>query len=179
MPHTQASGTPTTPTPVLNGQVIGQTERATRAVLEGRLAGTGISFHEWVLVRLVAITAPTITREQLVALQADGLKIDPTAVLAALDNVVQRGLATATDDAVALTQAGNDLYERIFGAVAAITERLYGDLPADDLETTRRVLSIITERANAELAAARGVDPSIRVRKRSSVDVRQRSGTGA
>jgi len=33
-----------------------------------------------------------------------------------------------------------------------ITERLYADLPVDDLVTARRVLAIVTERANAELA---------------------------
>ncbi len=38
---------------------------------------------------------------------------------------------------------------RIDGIVAA----LYGDLPAEDLEVTRRTLAEITRRANARLAA--------------------------
>jgi hypothetical protein len=33
-----------------------------------------------------------------------------------------------------------------------ITRRLWGDLPAGDLATAGRVLAIITERANAQLA---------------------------
>ena len=35
---------------------------------------------------------------------------------------------------------------------AVVTERLYRDLPADDLITTRRILETLTERARAELA---------------------------
>ena len=50
-----------------------------------------------------------------------------------------------------LTPAGRDRYERLVAGIAAITARLYGDLPAADLETTRRVLTIVTERANAAL----------------------------
>ena len=71
-----------------------------------------------------------------------------------LDEVVGLGLADAPGDAVVLTQTGHDRYERIANAGAQITVRLYGDLPPEDLETTRRVLTIIRERANAELARA-------------------------
>jgi hypothetical protein len=40
--------------------------------------------------------------------------------------------------------------------VTGITQRLWSGLPAEDLATAGRVLSIITERANAELARERG-----------------------
>jgi hypothetical protein len=33
-----------------------------------------------------------------------------------------------------------------------LSERLYGDLPTDDLDTAARVLTTITARAHAELA---------------------------
>ena len=52
-----------------------------------------------------------------------------------------------------LTDAGQQLFGRIRGAVTEITGRLWGDLPAEDLATAGRVLSIVTERASAELAA--------------------------
>jgi hypothetical protein len=39
-------------------------------------------------------------------------------------------------------------------AVTQITERLWGDVPAEDLATAGRVLSTVLARANAELAAA-------------------------
>jgi DNA-binding MarR family transcriptional regulator len=52
---------------------------------------------------------------------------------------------------VSVTNAGRELYSRIRASVTEITERMWGDLPADELETTGRVLSTILERANAEL----------------------------
>ena len=58
------------------------------------------------------------------------------------------------DDAepVRFTAAGAQVFGQIRGATTEITKRLWGDLPAEDLATAGRVLSIITERANAELA---------------------------
>lgn len=44
---------------------------------------------------------------------------------------------------------------RISAANAEIVQRLWGDLPAGDLATAGRVLAIVTERANAELARLR------------------------
>ncbi|MEV0216345.1 hypothetical protein [Micromonospora sp. ALFpr18c] len=41
----------------------------------------------------------------------------------------------------------------IADAVAGITVRLYGDIPADEADAAARVLTLITQRANAELAA--------------------------
>jgi hypothetical protein len=60
------------------------------------------------------------------------------------------------DDAepVRLTVAGTGVFGQIRGAVTELTQRLWGDLPAEDLATAGRVLSIVTERANAELARA-------------------------
>jgi hypothetical protein len=42
----------------------------------------------------------------------------------------------------------------IRASVSEITARLYADLPADDLAAAGRVLAVVTERANAELAVA-------------------------
>jgi DNA-binding MarR family transcriptional regulator len=53
---------------------------------------------------------------------------------------------------VNLTDTGQHLIARIRGAVTEITQRLWGDLPPEDLATAGRVLSTILERANAELA---------------------------
>ncbi len=58
------------------------------------------------------------------------------------------------DDAgpVRLTAAGTQVFGQVRSAVTDVIQRLWGDLPASDLATAGRVLSIITERANAELA---------------------------
>jgi DNA-binding MarR family transcriptional regulator len=54
---------------------------------------------------------------------------------------------------VELTDAGRQLHGRIRAAVTEITERLWGDLPPEDLATAGSVLSIVLARANAELDA--------------------------
>ena len=41
------------PAPTLNGQIIGQTERATRALLDRLLAETDTSFDTWVTLKFV------------------------------------------------------------------------------------------------------------------------------
>ena len=43
-----------TTTPTLNGRIIGQAERATRALLENLLATTGIGFQPWVALTNLA-----------------------------------------------------------------------------------------------------------------------------
>jgi hypothetical protein len=53
---------------------------------------------------------------------------------------------------VTVTATARRLHSQIGATIAGITQRLWGDLPADDLATAGRVLAIITERANAELA---------------------------
>jgi hypothetical protein len=50
--------------------------------------------------------------------------------------------------------AGRQLHAGVRGAVTAITERLWGDLPQEDLESAGRVLATVLARANAELASA-------------------------
>jgi len=55
---------------------------------------------------------------------------------------------------VRLTARGTQVFGQVRGAVTEVVKRLWADLPAEDLATAGRVLSIITERANAELAGA-------------------------
>jgi DNA-binding MarR family transcriptional regulator len=54
---------------------------------------------------------------------------------------------------VRLTDAGRQLYARVREGVAEVTAQMWGDLPDEDLATAGRVLGIVLERANAELAA--------------------------
>jgi hypothetical protein len=52
---------------------------------------------------------------------------------------------------VRLADAGQRYVSRVQKQVAAITQRLWGDLPAADLDTASRVLSTVLERAETEL----------------------------
>ena len=51
-----------------------------------------------------------------------------------------------------LTGAGLQLHGQIRAAVTQVTQRLWADLPAEDLAIAGRVLSAITARTAAELA---------------------------
>ena len=53
-----------------------------------------------------------------------------------------------------MTEAGTRLHARIRGAVTEITERLWGDLPAGDLETTGRTLADDPRAGQRSLGAA-------------------------
>jgi hypothetical protein len=139
--------------PTLTGQDIGAASRATGALLQRLLAGTGTEFNGWVLVNALATNGSTLDREDLVNRVVHGLKIDAAEAVDALDKIVHSGLVTDVDGAVALTPAGTGRYEEIRDGAAAIGRRLYGDLPADDLAAAHRILVEVTERANAELAA--------------------------
>ena len=137
--------------PPLTGQHIGETENAIRAVLDALLAETSTTFHQWVALRVLAATDSGLERDQLVARMTSGLKVEPAAVLTALGQLEAEELVTVAE-IVALTDAGRARHRRIQHGVDRITRQLYGDLPVDDLVTTRRVLAIVTERANAVLA---------------------------
>ncbi len=146
------------PTPTLTGRDLGIAERATRAVLERLLAETDTPFEHWIALNLVATNDDTIDRDDLVAQMTAGLRIDAQAVATTLDELQAAHLVTVTPGAVArveTTAAGRARYEQIQGQIDGIATRLYGGLPVDDLATAHRVLAIVTERANAELAAPR------------------------
>ena len=138
--------------PVLNGQVIGQAERATRAVLEVLLAESGAPFVSWVSLNLVGTQGET-TADSLVDQLVAGLRITDSEARASIDDLVRTALMTSSD-MVRLTAEGMARYQRISDGIAEITRRLYRDLPHDDLVVARRVLETITERARAELANA-------------------------
>jgi hypothetical protein len=95
-----------------------------------------------------------LEQDRLVRQMTGGLKIDEPTVLAAFDELITLGLTTTPGDLarVELTKAGDALFHRLRSGIDRITERLYAYLPVDDLVTARRVLAIVTERANAELA---------------------------
>jgi hypothetical protein len=67
-------------------------------------------------------------------------------------------LHTPDDDhgPVTLTDRGQQVHAELRAATTAITQRLWGDLPAEDLATAGRVLDTVLARANVELAPGEG-----------------------
>lgn len=141
-------------TPTLNGQVIGQAHYATRALLERATGPLGLSFGQ--VVALNALAAGPVERAQLVHRITSTLKIDEPAVRELIDGLVDADLTQVDGPAphLRLTDGGRATQTRVADAVAGITARLYGDIPAGEAEAAARVLTVVTQRANAELAGA-------------------------
>ncbi|MFE5136352.1 MarR family winged helix-turn-helix transcriptional regulator [Streptomyces fagopyri] len=145
----------TVTTPPVNGQVIGLAHYASRAVLETVLARTGTTFNQSVALRAVSDQGGAVTRAQLVARLTEALKIEEPAARGTVDEMTALGLLTEpAAGQVALTEHGGELFERIRTKGSEIAARLYAGIPAEDLATAGRVLTLVTERADAELAEA-------------------------
>ncbi|WP_329560748.1 hypothetical protein [Kitasatospora sp. NBC_01266] len=153
-------------TPTVNGQVIGQAHYASRAVLERVLARTGTTFHQSLALNATAGSGEAIGREQLVARMTGALKIDSATALAViaeltgaalLETVPGDGRGAGGGDGLRLTDAGQALNREIRAAAAEIAARLYDGFSADELATAGRLLTVVTARANAELAAGQEV----------------------
>ncbi|MEA2213422.1 MAG: hypothetical protein QOF83_3370 [Solirubrobacteraceae bacterium] len=144
-------------TPTFGTPVIGQTEKALNAILHRQLAGTGLTEPRWVTLTLTIAFGATLDRDQLIGRVAGALKVSDSEAQARITELAAAQLLEAPDgdgSPVTVTDAGQQLHSQIRTAVTQITERLWGDLAAEDLATAGRVLSTILERANAELAAA-------------------------
>jgi len=137
--------------PPLSTQVIGQAESALGALLDPLLSRTGTTFHQWLVLTVTAASGGDIDHDQLVARVSGARKIDGVEVEASIAGLDAAGLAEGTSRVI-LTAAGLARFAEIRGALEEITARLF-DFPAEDLAAAGRVLAILTERANAELAA--------------------------
>ncbi len=136
--------------PILTSRNIGLAENALRALLNKALQHTGLDYHRWVALKLVAdgqwpIPVPTLI-EQL----KDFLKMDEATALAAINDLRAEGLVD-TGDRISTTLRGRSLYERLCDETGEISRQIYAGLDPDDLAATHRVLSVITARANSLL----------------------------
>jgi DNA-binding MarR family transcriptional regulator len=139
--------------PTFGTQIIGQTEKALNAILDRELAGTGLTEPQWVALTIAGMSGGSIENAALVTRVGDALKISQAEAQARVDELAAGGLVEAgSDESISVTHAGSELLGRIRTTVAEITQRLWGDLPTDDLATTGRVLATVLERANAELS---------------------------
>ncbi|HWF51999.1 MAG TPA: hypothetical protein VG294_15270 [Solirubrobacteraceae bacterium] len=135
-------------------QAIGQTEKALNAILDRLLAGTGLSEPQWVTLTVTVASGAIVRREELVGRLAGALKITDAEARARIGELAAAGLVEAGDEVVTVTTAGLELHTRVRTATVETTERLWGDLPAEDLETAGSVLATVLIRANAELLGA-------------------------
>ncbi|MEU9172938.1 MarR family winged helix-turn-helix transcriptional regulator [Streptomyces sp. NPDC048420] len=147
------TSTPVLNSPVLNSRVIGLAHYAARALLESVLARHGATFQQSVTLRLVAVADGPVETEQLVESVVDSLKIDAKEAHSVVDELLAAGLlASQKPSRVRITDGGRELFETTSAETAPISARVYAGIPAEDLAVAGRVLSLITERANGELA---------------------------
>jgi hypothetical protein len=140
--------------PTFGTQLIGQTEKALNAILDEQLAGTGLTEPQWVTLTIAVMSRGTIDHAAFISHVADALKISHSEAQARIDELAATHLLELPQDdssPVAVTEAGSQLHGRIRTSVTEITQRLWGDLPADDLTVAGRVLGTVLTRANAEL----------------------------
>jgi hypothetical protein len=131
-------------------QVLGETEKALKAILYRQLEVVGLSEHDWITLQLTIAAGGEVAREQLIARLTGALKVSATDAEARVEGLAAAGLLRSSDDGrIGVTEAGAHVHARIRGEVGEITRRLWGDLPAQDLSITGRTLATILERANA------------------------------
>ncbi|WP_327399481.1 MarR family winged helix-turn-helix transcriptional regulator [Streptomyces sp. NBC_01288] len=141
----------TTATPA-DARTLGLAHYAARAVLERVLTRHGLGFQQQIVLRPVALAAGPVDRGQLAADTVAALKVDEGSVRGTIDELITAGLLATDASAVRITDAGRALYERIVEETSAASARIWGDIPEEELVAAGRVLTLVAERANAELA---------------------------
>ncbi|WP_219508613.1 MarR family winged helix-turn-helix transcriptional regulator [Nonomuraea ceibae] len=141
--------------PVFGPQVIGQTEKALNTLLERQLAGTSITEPQWVTLTLTVVSNGTLSGDALAERISHSLKVDQATAHQRIVELTAANLVrTSQDGIVEATEDGRAQWNQVRAAIARITEKLWGDLPEEDLATAGRVLNTVLSRANTLLSAA-------------------------
>ncbi|WP_371649182.1 MULTISPECIES: MarR family transcriptional regulator [unclassified Streptomyces] len=144
--------TATTTAPLANARDLALAHYAARGVLEHVLARHGITFQQQVTLG-AAITADAPQTPDGLVLQVQGsLKADPADIRTTLDELLAKQLLVADGAHLRPTDAGRELIAVAATETAPISARIWGGIPAEDLAAAGRVLSLVAERANTELA---------------------------
>ncbi|MEU6883155.1 MarR family transcriptional regulator [Streptomyces sp. NPDC046712] len=145
--------TASTTAPLANPRALGLAHYAARGVLERVLAGHGMTFQAQVALRAAVTADAPRTPDELVDQVQDSLKADPADIRATLDELLAKRLLVADGGHLHPTDAGRELIAAVGAETAPITARIWGGIPTEDLAAAGRVLALVAERADAELAA--------------------------
>lgn len=142
----------TTTGPVTGARDLALAHYAARGVLERVLARHGMTFQQQVALRAAVTAEAPRTPDGLAAQVQHSLKADPAGIRATLDELLTRGLLAEEGAHLRPTDAGRELMAAVAEETAPISARVWDGIPAEDLAAAGRVLALVTERANAELA---------------------------
>jgi hypothetical protein len=142
-------------TTVLSPSIVGQAEKAHGAILRKVLAGTGLDEQQWITLQLAHAPGTSIRRTDLVTRVSAAAKFDPPVIDGAINALIGRSLVEQhPDDQLAVTRPGRELVSALRERVGELIGSAYGSVPPEDLATAARVLTTITARLSAELAAS-------------------------
>ncbi|GGV27668.1 hypothetical protein GCM10010260_80190 [Streptomyces filipinensis] len=157
MTTTAATTTASTSTAaVADARALGLAHYAARGVLEHVLARHGTTFQQQIALRAAIAAGTPQTPDDLVTQVQASLKADPADIRATVAELLVKRLLTADGAHLRPTAAGRELIAAISAETAPLTARVWGGIPAADLAAAGRVLALVTERADAELAALTG-----------------------
>ncbi|MEV6757525.1 MarR family transcriptional regulator [Streptomyces sp. NPDC051214] len=145
------------PAPTTNGRVVALAHYASRALLERALTRHGATFQQNVTLQVLVTAGKSMGHDDLVDGVTDSLKVDASVVRDVIEELTATKLLEqdpADASRIRLTDAGRKLHATTSAEAAQIAARLYAGIPAEDLATAGRVLTLVTERANTELAKA-------------------------
>ncbi|MGW7522029.1 MarR family transcriptional regulator [Streptomyces sp. NPDC054783] len=144
----------TTTAPLVGPRTIALAHYAARAVLERVLARHGTTFQQNVTLRLAAVADAPVERAALVDGVTGALKVRAADAHGTIDELIAAGLLVAAEGSrLDITDAGRDLYAKASAETAPVTARIYAGISEEDRAVTGRVLTLIKERADTELAA--------------------------
>lgn len=139
--------------PSFTTQLLGQTEKALNGILGRLLAGSGVTEPQWVALAITAGSGESVEIGELTARVAGVLKVDLDNARERITELGEHGLVDLDSGTVTITAGGRDFRASIGVLVTGVTERLWGDLPQEELDAAGRVLTAVLERVEGELAA--------------------------
>jgi DNA-binding MarR family transcriptional regulator len=141
------------PTPTFVPRLVGETEKTLNAILDRHLSPYGLTEQHWLTLSFAAMSGDPRCVSELAREVASRAKFTEDDVRARIFELVDAQLLSdCGSSGVSISDAGERLHARILDANIDVTKRLWGDLPAEDLATTARVLATVLERGDAELA---------------------------
>lgn len=134
------------------GQALGLAERTLSANLRAHLAERDVEPEAWYALQLVATRGPRLARSELAG-TLESPHFDQAAVQRLLARLAAAGLISG-DAEVDLTDEGKALHSSLREYIAGPTIELLSQFDTDDIATTVRTLTAITQRAAERLAAS-------------------------